>query len=592
MWRNKLFWGVMCLGIFLIAIPTAKAEVVEVIFSDDFETGLGNWSVSNGVWELCLRAEPDPDLGSFYVGTICGGDYPRHTDSRLLSPTIDLTGVTVTGDEEVHLRFWQWFSYGDDSGYVQISEDDGSTWVNLGSTINSSSGWGPRSIDVSAYVGKEVKISFYHTADDYYEYPGWCVDDVAVIKIDPDAPPYTFEGETAEERWGDWSADRAVWNVGTPTAGPVGAYQGSICAGTVLSGNYPRHTDSMLVSPSFWVDNTSCDEEEVHLRFGQWFSYGDDYGKMQISVHDEFTGWSVWDDIPTYITTKHYSSWGPKDVDITAYAGKKVRIAFFHKADDYYEYPGWFIDDIEMITKVPEPTWDFECGWDDWAPTRGVWQVGTPIYGPPNCYSGTQCAGTNLKGNYPRNTDSSLVSPTIDLSGFNGGEEIILSFMHWYSYGDDFGEVQLLVYDEATEEWSLDGPFSKISGTSGNWTKHPNIDISAYAGRKIRLSFYHNADDYYEYPGWYIDHIRITCGGRSLFPHFCECDLNQDGMCDMLDWLVFGEDWGRTDCGIPPGSGCWPNDCECDLNHDGSCDMLDWLRFGEDWGQTDCLICE
>jgi hypothetical protein len=36
---------------------------------------------------------------------------------------------------------------------------------------------------------------------------------------------------------------------------------------------------------------------------------------------------------------------------------------------------------------------------------------------------------------------------------------------------------------------------------------------------------------------------------RGLDP--CECDLNGDGKCDMLDWLLFGEDWGRTDCPIP-----------------------------------------
>jgi outer membrane protein assembly factor BamB len=28
----------------------------------------------------------------------------------------------------------------------------------------------------------------------------------------------------------------------------------------------------------------------------------------------------------------------------------------------------------------------------------------------------------------------------------------------------------------------------------------------------------------------------------------CKCDLNHDGRCDMEDWLLFGEDWGRTDC--------------------------------------------
>ena len=64
----------------------------------------------------------------------------------------------------------------------------------------------------------------------------------------------------------------------------------------------------------------------------------------------------------------------------------------------------------------------------------------------------------------------------------------------------------------------------------------------------------------------------------------CECDLTHDGRCDMLDWLLFGEDWGRTDCREPD------MECECDLNNDGRCDMQDWLMFGEDWGRTDCPI--
>ena len=68
----------------------------------------------------------------------------------------------------------------------------------------------------------------------------------------------------------------------------------------------------------------------------------------------------------------------------------------------------------------------------------------------------------------------------------------------------------------------------------------------------------------------------------------CECDLDTDGDCDMSDYLLFGEDWGRTDCGTPAGSGLPPNDCECDLDHDGDCDMSDYFLFGTDWGRTDC----
>ena len=44
--------------------------------------------------------------------------------------------------------------------------------------------------------------------------------------------------------------------------------------------------------------------------------------------------------------------------------------------------------------------------------------------------------------------------------------------------------------------------------------------------------------------------------------------------------------WGLADC-KPFGE----DPCECDLNGDGSCDMQDWLIFGDDWGLTDCPIC-
>jgi hypothetical protein len=64
----------------------------------------------------------------------------------------------------------------------------------------------------------------------------------------------------------------------------------------------------------------------------------------------------------------------------------------------------------------------------------------------------------------------------------------------------------------------------------------------------------------------------------------CECDLNDDGSCNGLDWLLFYPDWGRTDC---TGS---PDPCECDLNNDGSCNGLDWLLFYPDWGRTDCPV--
>ncbi len=64
----------------------------------------------------------------------------------------------------------------------------------------------------------------------------------------------------------------------------------------------------------------------------------------------------------------------------------------------------------------------------------------------------------------------------------------------------------------------------------------------------------------------------------------CSCDLNYDGRCDMRDWLLFGRNWGSTNCNVPGVT------CACDLNSDGRCDMRDWLLFGKSWGRADCPV--
>jgi hypothetical protein len=78
---------------------------------------------------------------------------------------------------------------------------------------------------------------------------------------------------------------------------------------------------------------------------------------------------------------------------------------------------------------------------------------------------------------------------------------------------------------------------------------------------------------------------------KGLVTEICECNLNKDQSCNILDYQIFIQDWGRTDCGTPPGSGNSPNDCECDLKPDGRCNILDYQMFIQNWGRTDCPVC-
>ncbi|MDI6704503.1 MAG: VWA domain-containing protein [bacterium] len=156
----------------------------DIIFSEDFEGGVGNWIVTNEVWEV---GTPSSGPGSSYSGTNCAGtsltgNYPDNSNSRLVSPTINLPSLSATSDK-LTLSFYTWYEMesGYDYGYLQISTDGGSSWITLGASYNGSSNdWLQTQIDLSTYAENSIKIAFYFTSDRSVTYAGWYIDDILI----------------------------------------------------------------------------------------------------------------------------------------------------------------------------------------------------------------------------------------------------------------------------------------------------------------------------------------------------------------------------------------------------------------------------
>ncbi len=314
--------------------------------------------------------------------------------------------------------------------------------------------------------------------------------------------------ENFEAGIGGWSADNGVWEVGTPTTvGPTDCFGSNKCAGTVLNGNYPQGTVSRLVSPSIILPTLASDEN-LYLRFREWHEYygSADRGMVQVSVYDPVAKtWSVWADASTTAVGYMSPVWSLKGVDLNAYAGKKVRLAFQHiDVCCGGMGAGWYLDDVTIVSKPAQFTGDFTTGWGDWYADNGVWQVGTPKEGPLACHGGTLCASTVPNGSW-----SSLIFPEYQLGTVAGLDEIHLRFWHWHGTGGA-GQVYVSVYDSAAKTWSdwiKEG--AEVGPTSGAWTVK-DIDLTAYAGKKVRLEFHHyngNAN-----PGWYVDDVTISGG--------------------------------------------------------------------------------
>ena len=159
----------------------------------------------------------------------------------------------------------------------------------------------------------------------------------------------------------------------------------------------------------------------------------------------------------------------------------------------------------------------------------GSWEWGTPTSGPGSAYSGSNAWATGLSGNYTSSEHAELITPELDLSGFN---EPKLKFMHWYDMEDN-SITPGSAYDGGNVKISTDGgsnfsiinpiggyPFAinaasnalngqaAFSGTSVGW-EVAEFDLSAYQAMNVLLKFDFGSDISVQFAGWYVDSVAV-----------------------------------------------------------------------------------
>jgi len=332
---------------------TAIAEAT-VLFSENFENGLGLWNADNGIWEV---GEPTSGPGSAFndlsvAATILAGEY-TNVDSRFISPSILIPSISAA--EEIHLRFWHWFQFATyDAGSVQIIEELSpgvwSDWATLETEISScGSVWTYQRIDLSAFAGKKIKIGFLmDNGSSSYTSNGWYIDDILISTEDVYSIDVSVDYfEDFEQGIGSWKVDNGVWEIGVPSSGPDEAYAGTNSAGTVLAGNYVN-VDANLLSPTIIVPPISA-SEIVYLRFWNWFNAAT-YDACSVGIREQLSP-GVWENIVTLETYTANSGgiWSYPLIDISAYADKRIQIVFLlDNGSSSYTSSGWYIDDISI----------------------------------------------------------------------------------------------------------------------------------------------------------------------------------------------------------------------------------------------------
>jgi hypothetical protein len=288
------------------------------------------------------------------------------------------------------------------------------------------------------------------------------------------------------------------------------------------------------------------------LRFWHWYSFacndGCDYGVVEIRV-----GTGAWQAVSSQYTS-FSGDWTYESVDLSAFAGQTVQLAFHAVYVNYYGStdPGWYVDDISVITGTPvfnNPE-GFETGIGDWYAEQGTWQVGSPKKSggaPTNslgaqAYVGTNCAVTLLNANYPVGMNSRFISPAFILPPASSSP--YLRFWHWYSFacndGCDYGVVEIRV---GTNAWQALSP--QYTGDSENWSE-PFIDLTSFGGQTVQLAFHAVYVNYYGStdPGWYVDNVQVYPYTLSAFPP-CMI-INPSGTNIIMTWTWLASYTGFT----------------------------------------------
>ena len=161
----------------LAMISTGSTLNAQLIFTDDFESGLTQWTAS-GTWGLSSAYYSSPGHSA---ADSPGGFYGNNEDTALsMATTVDLSTV-----ERPVLAFNQLYflENGYDFAQVEISLDAGATWeaAPLGQYTGLSRDWVSEQIDLTPFAAESsVRFRFRLITDSSVVMQGWFIDDVRV----------------------------------------------------------------------------------------------------------------------------------------------------------------------------------------------------------------------------------------------------------------------------------------------------------------------------------------------------------------------------------------------------------------------------
>jgi len=326
--------------------------------------------------------------------------------------------------------------------------------------------------------------------------------------------------EKFEDGHGDYVAEpTGAWAWDVPTTGPRQAHSAPHVWATNPHGDYNANTDAYLISPP--IDLSGYADHEFGLIFWQFLITEADYDFVTTEVSRD--GGGNWVLAYGPVSGEVSTDWALQTVRLgPEYGVANFRVRFRLVSDASENLPGVYLDDI-VVLALPlgsgggEPLTIFEDTFEDDAggflagsepgkPTS--WEWGPPTGALIAARSGDHVWGTQLEGLYGNGEDGYVISPRIDLSAY-AGQSLRLSWWQILAteFDADFAQVEIS-RDDGLEWTTLYGPVS--GAVSEAWANEAIWLDSASAGPDFRFRFRLRSDESLGQFGFYVDDVDIS----------------------------------------------------------------------------------